>query len=133
MVAAKILPGEYYVTTQNEMIVTVLGSCVSACIRDPIFGIGGMNHFMLPSQNNESGWEKFGIGVVFHIAKLNGWTSKYLLKKMAEDLLPADLLKRPNHGFSIPLDSWLREIRTFSTSRKKRRIVEKEQWQTPFM
>ncbi|WP_455203264.1 chemoreceptor glutamine deamidase CheD [Kaarinaea lacus] len=63
MVAAKILPGEYYVTTQNEMIVTVLGSCVSACIRDPIFGIGGMNHFMLPSQNNESGWEKFGIGV----------------------------------------------------------------------
>ena len=46
--AAKILPGEFYVTTQDEIIVTVLGSCISACIRDPIFGIGGMNHFMLP-------------------------------------------------------------------------------------
>jgi len=46
---AKILPGEFYVTTNEEMIVTVLGSCVSACIRDTIFGIGGMNHFMLPT------------------------------------------------------------------------------------
>lgn len=46
--AAKILPGQYYVTTQDELIVTVLGSCVSACIRDPAMGIGGMNHFMLP-------------------------------------------------------------------------------------
>ena len=46
--AAKILPGEYYVTTNKEAIVTVLGSCVSACIRDKVFGIGGMNHFMLP-------------------------------------------------------------------------------------
>ena len=46
--AAKILPGQYYVTRTNECIVTVLGSCVSACIRDPINGVGGMNHFMLP-------------------------------------------------------------------------------------
>lgn len=46
--AAKILPGEYYVTTQEEIIVTVLGSCVAACIRDRVFRIGGMNHFMLP-------------------------------------------------------------------------------------
>ncbi len=46
--AAKILPGEYYVTKKNEAVVTVLGSCVSACIRDKIKGIGGMNHFMLP-------------------------------------------------------------------------------------
>jgi chemotaxis protein CheD len=48
MYAAKILPGEYYITLQGELIVTVLGSCVSACIRDRVFGIGGMNHFMLP-------------------------------------------------------------------------------------
>lgn len=48
---AKILPGEYYVTTQGEMIGTVLGSCVSACVRDPASGIGGMNHFMLPTQS----------------------------------------------------------------------------------
>ncbi|MCB5187964.1 chemoreceptor glutamine deamidase CheD [Methylobacillus caricis] len=46
--AAKILPGEYYTTNKDILIVTVLGSCVSACIRDKISGIGGMNHFMLP-------------------------------------------------------------------------------------
>lgn len=46
--AAKIMPGEYYVTGRDMLLVTVLGSCVSACIRDPFTGIGGMNHFMLP-------------------------------------------------------------------------------------
>lgn len=46
--AAKISPGEYYFTDKDMLIVTVLGSCVSACIRDTKTGIGGMNHFMLP-------------------------------------------------------------------------------------
>jgi chemotaxis protein CheD len=50
--AAKILPGEYYATARRLLIVTVLGSCVSACIRDKHTGIGGMNHFMLPSSND---------------------------------------------------------------------------------
>jgi chemotaxis protein CheD len=45
--AVKVLPGEYFVTTSNMVLVTVLGSCVSACVRDPDKGIGGMNHFML--------------------------------------------------------------------------------------
>jgi chemotaxis protein CheD len=44
----KILPGEYYVSRSEEAISTVLGSCVSACVRDPTRGLGGMNHFMLP-------------------------------------------------------------------------------------
>lgn len=48
VVAAKLLPGEYYVTKEDEMITTVLGSCISACIRDKVLGVGGMNHFMLP-------------------------------------------------------------------------------------
>jgi len=43
----KVLPGEYFVTTSAMMLVTVLGSCVSACIRDRDKGLGGMNHFML--------------------------------------------------------------------------------------
>lgn len=46
--AVKILPGEYYVANDDLMLVTVLGSCVAACIRDGTSGIGGMNHFMLP-------------------------------------------------------------------------------------
>jgi chemotaxis protein CheD len=44
----KVLPGEFYVSGQEELVSTVLGSCVSACIRDNERRIGGMNHFMLP-------------------------------------------------------------------------------------
>ena len=46
--AVKVLPGEYFVTTADILLVTVLGSCVTACIRDRDKGLGGMNHFMLP-------------------------------------------------------------------------------------
>ncbi|MDR2877794.1 MAG: chemoreceptor glutamine deamidase CheD [Chromatiales bacterium] len=62
-VVAKILPGDYYVTTKNEMILTVLGSCVSACVRDSANGVGGMNHFMLPTQGagSASSWEAPGV------------------------------------------------------------------------
>ena len=45
--AVKLLPGEYFATTADLALVTVLGSCVSACILDREKGIGGMNHFML--------------------------------------------------------------------------------------
>jgi len=46
--AVKLLPNEYYVTNEDVVLCTVLGSCVAACIRDPAVGLGGMNHFMLP-------------------------------------------------------------------------------------
>ncbi len=61
---AKILPGEYYVTCANEAIGTILGSCVSACVRDPVRKIGGMNHFMLPEDNSggQSAWLHPGLG-----------------------------------------------------------------------
>ncbi|MEB0138745.1 MULTISPECIES: chemoreceptor glutamine deamidase CheD [unclassified Undibacterium] len=51
--AAKILPGEFYFTKKDMLIVTVLGSCVSACIRDRVSGVGGMNHFMLPDTGGD--------------------------------------------------------------------------------
>ena len=51
----KILPGEYYVTRGDEAISTVLGSCISACVRDPVRNIGGMNHFMLPQDASTGG------------------------------------------------------------------------------
>jgi chemotaxis protein CheD len=52
--AVKVLPGEYFVTSTNMLMVTVLGSCVSACIRDREKGVGGMNHFML-ADSGDSG------------------------------------------------------------------------------
>ena len=52
----KVFPGEFYMTKEtNEVLVTVLGSCVSARIRDPVVGVGGMNHFMLP-QHGSGAW-----------------------------------------------------------------------------
>jgi chemotaxis protein CheD len=58
-VICKLLPGDFYVTTHDEVLDTVLGSCVSACIRNPRLGIGGMNHFMLPrpSGNGHDTWD----------------------------------------------------------------------------
>ena len=53
--AAKILPGEYYATGRDMVLVTVLGSCVCACIRDKVSGIGGMNHFMLHDSGRDKG------------------------------------------------------------------------------
>lgn len=46
----EINSGELYVSTnRNEMITTLLGSCVAVCLYDPEAGVGGMNHFMLPN------------------------------------------------------------------------------------
>lgn len=54
--AIKILPGEYFVTNGDKLIVTVLGSCVAVCLRDKTSSIGGMNHFLLPNDgSNETG------------------------------------------------------------------------------
>ena len=52
----KVYPGEFHVTSKpDETLVTVLGSCVSACIRDPKTGFGGMNHFML-AEDQDGKW-----------------------------------------------------------------------------
>lgn len=53
--AVKLLPGQYFATSQDKMLVTVLGSCVAACLFDPHTGVGGMNHFMLPTVNKLAG------------------------------------------------------------------------------
>ncbi|MGE5547415.1 MAG: chemoreceptor glutamine deamidase CheD [Solirubrobacterales bacterium] len=54
IMAVKVLPGEHYVSTAGqEMIVTVLGSCVAACVWDTRLKIGGMNHFMLPDSGSD--------------------------------------------------------------------------------
>lgn len=60
--AARLNPGEYYVTKSDESIYTTLGSCISACIRDRVTGVGGMNHFMLPASVGDGGWKEAGLG-----------------------------------------------------------------------
>lgn len=56
---ASILPGEFFVSADPMIVYTVLGSCISACIRDPIARVGGMNHFMLP-EPKEGGYDSWG-------------------------------------------------------------------------
>jgi chemotaxis protein CheD len=52
--AIKLLPGEFLATTEQVLLVTVLGSCVAVCLRDKERGIAGMNHFMLPATAEEA-------------------------------------------------------------------------------
>ncbi len=63
--AVKLMPGEYYYTDADPVLVTVLGSCVAACIRDPKWGIGGLNHFMLArcKQTSASGHDSMLYGI----------------------------------------------------------------------
>lgn len=50
---AILIPGEYFVSQAPMIVYTLLGSCISACIRDPLAGVGGMNHFMLPAPRGD--------------------------------------------------------------------------------
>ena len=80
---AKLLPGEYYVSLHGEAICTVLGSCVSACIRDRTRGIGGMNHFMLPiDQSSGTGAWSEGVSAATRYGNI------------AMEMLVNDLLKQ---------------------------------------
>ena len=55
LMAVKLLPSEYYVTSSNTVLSTVLGSCVAACLHDREAGVAGMNHFMLPDDGEAAG------------------------------------------------------------------------------
>lgn len=60
-----VVQGEHFVTDNPDaVLITLLGSCVAACIRDPVAGIGGMNHFLLPgshSQGAERAAQRYGV------------------------------------------------------------------------
>ena len=87
--AVKLLPGQYFVTTQDKMLVTVLGSCVTACLYDPETGIGGMNHFMLPTVNKTAS----------EFEKTQGMAAKYGVHAM--EILINDVVKAGAHKAQI--------------------------------
>jgi chemotaxis protein CheD len=61
--AVKLLPGEFFVSGDDIVLSTVLGSCISACMWDRNAQVGGMNHFMLPGDANRGGAEPDPIGL----------------------------------------------------------------------
>ena len=57
-----IIQGEFKVSDDSQVVLTtLLGSCVAACIRDPLAGIGGMNHFLLPGDSGSARAEQMGV------------------------------------------------------------------------
>ncbi len=79
--AAKILPGEFYISRGGEVISNVLGSCVSVCIRDPVLGIGGMNHFMLPEEGEHSS-ATWGSDPNNRTTRYGNWAIEYLINEL---------------------------------------------------
>lgn len=81
----KLHTGDYYATsTPGEMIITILGSCIAACIRDPGMGVGGMNHFLLPGDENSEENTRYGAfameKLINEILKLGGRRDKLEVK-----------------------------------------------------
>jgi chemotaxis protein CheD len=60
--AIYLAPGRLHATAEDAQITTILGSCVAVCLWDPQAGVGGMNHFLLPSGSPAS--PRFGDGAV---------------------------------------------------------------------
>ena len=59
--AIKLLPADYVATDEPVALVTLLGSCVAACLYDPLMGVGGMNHFMLPGDDGDNVCARYGV------------------------------------------------------------------------
>ncbi|MCX7659607.1 MAG: chemoreceptor glutamine deamidase CheD [Caldimonas manganoxidans] len=58
--AVKVLPGEYFVSDEDLLIMTTLGSCIAACLWDRNARVGGMNHFMLPEAGGAQDGGRYG-------------------------------------------------------------------------
>jgi chemotaxis protein CheD len=78
MWVVQVLPGELYTTDQDEVIATVLGSCVSTCVRVARLQIGGINHFMLPhaprGTADDEASARYGVSALERL--LNGMMSR---------------------------------------------------------
>ena len=81
---ASILPGEFFVSRDPMIVYTVLGSCISACIRDPVAGVGGMNHFMLP-EPKEKAYDSWGESTRY---------GSYAMESLINEILKRGGLKR---------------------------------------
>ena len=58
--AVKVMPGEYFVHSEDLVITTTLGSCIAACLWDSRACVGGMNHFMLPEGGSADTSGRYG-------------------------------------------------------------------------
>jgi chemotaxis protein CheD len=88
-----IVQGEQKVSSDPSVVIsTLLGSCVAACMRDPVAGIGGLNHFLLPGDDGTGGGDSLRHGV--HAMEL--LVNALLLKGARRDRLEAKLFGGAN-------------------------------------
>lgn len=64
--------------SEDQVITTILGSCVAACLWDPVANIGGMNHILLPDTSGGDG--SFGSGVNAMELLINAITKRGAVK-----------------------------------------------------
>jgi len=111
---AVILPGEFFVSDVPMIVYTVLGSCVSACICDPIAGVGGMNHFMLPlptggPSNDSWGGESTRYGSFAMEQLINGILKRGGMRNRLEvKLFGAGKIYEGNIDVGIRNSEWVR-------------------------
>ena len=68
-----IVQGEYFVSEDHDvMVTTLLGSCVAACLHDPVAGVGGINHFLLPGELGGRSSDAARVGVHLMELLVNG-------------------------------------------------------------
>ncbi|WP_428612210.1 chemoreceptor glutamine deamidase CheD [Shewanella sp.] len=77
-VVARVDPGSFYVTAHDELIFTRLGSCVAACIWDPLLGIGGLNHFLLPERQLHEDWHQ----LTSYSCRYGNWAMEQLINNI---------------------------------------------------
>ncbi|KPH60002.1 chemotaxis protein CheD [Pseudoalteromonas porphyrae] len=79
-VVAKVLPGEFYVSKNDELITTVLGSCIAACVYDEQVGVGGMNHFMLPIEKGQELTNAHSLN-----CRYGNWAMEFLINEVLKN------------------------------------------------
>ncbi|MCL2914570.1 chemoreceptor glutamine deamidase CheD [Shewanella corallii] len=75
---ARVDPGEYYISCQDEYIFTRLGSCITACIWDPVMRVGGLNHFLLPERKAHDDWHQ----LTSYSCRYGNWAMEQLINSI---------------------------------------------------
>lgn len=79
-----VIQGDHAVSSDPGVVLTtILGSCVAACMCDPLAGVGGINHFLLPG-NADAGGESMKYGVNAMELLINGLLRKGALRHRIE-------------------------------------------------
>jgi chemotaxis protein CheD len=84
-----VIQGEFHVSAEPDLVLTtILGSCVAACVRDPVAGVGGMNHFLLPGESDSG---KGGEGLRYGVQSMELLVNALLCRGARRDRLEVKL------------------------------------------